>query len=61
MRKELEHKLIARWPTWFNTGGDIRCTAMARGVEHGTDAALTGTRRRSMCLFRDAPSPQVLW
>jgi hypothetical protein len=35
MRKELEHKLIERWPTWFNTGGDFRHTAMTRGFEHG--------------------------
>jgi hypothetical protein len=35
MREELEQKLVARWPTWFNTGGDIRDTAMPRGFEHG--------------------------
>jgi hypothetical protein len=35
MNKELEQKLVERWPTWFNTGGDIRCTAMPRGFEHG--------------------------
>ena len=35
MRKELEHKLIERWPTWFNTGGDIRNTAMPLGFQHG--------------------------
>jgi hypothetical protein len=34
MRKELERRLVERWPTWFNTGGDIRHTAMARGFEH---------------------------
>jgi hypothetical protein len=34
MRKELEQRLVERWPTWFNTGGDIRCTAMPRGFEH---------------------------
>ena len=34
MRKELEHKLIERWPTWFDTEGDIKETAMARGFEH---------------------------
>jgi hypothetical protein len=34
MQKELEHKLIERWPTWFNTEGDIRHTAMPRGFEH---------------------------
>lgn len=35
MQKELEQKLIERWPTWFNTKGDIRCTAMPRGFQHG--------------------------
>jgi hypothetical protein len=34
MRKELEQRLVERWPTWFNTGGDIRHTAMPRGFEH---------------------------
>jgi hypothetical protein len=34
MQKELEQKLVERWPRWFNTGGDIRHTAMARGFEH---------------------------
>jgi hypothetical protein len=34
MRKELEQKLVERWPRWFNTGGDIRQTSMARGFEH---------------------------
>jgi len=34
MRKELEQRLVERWPTWFNTEGDIRDTAMARGFEH---------------------------
>ena len=34
MRKELEQRLVERWPTWFNTGGDIRDTAMTRGFEH---------------------------
>ena len=31
MRKELEQRLVERWPTWFNTGGDIKYTAMGRG------------------------------
>jgi hypothetical protein len=35
MRKELEQHLVERWPTWFHTKGDIRCTAMPRGFEHG--------------------------
>jgi hypothetical protein len=34
MHKALEQRLVERWPTWFNTGGDIRYTAMARGFEH---------------------------
>jgi len=34
MRKELEQRLVERWPTWFNTGGDFRYTAMPRGFEH---------------------------
>jgi hypothetical protein len=34
MQKELEQRLVERWPAWFNTGGDIRDTAMARGFEH---------------------------
>jgi hypothetical protein len=35
MQKELEQRLVERYPSWFNTGGDIRHTAMARGFEHG--------------------------
>ena len=35
MHKELEQRLVGRWPHWFNTGGDIRLTAMSRGFEHG--------------------------
>jgi hypothetical protein len=35
MRKELGQKLVERWPLWFNTGGDIRYTAMPRGFVHG--------------------------
>jgi hypothetical protein len=35
MRKELEQKLVERWPRWFNIGGDIRHTAMPRGFTHG--------------------------
>jgi hypothetical protein len=31
MRKELEQKLVERWPTWFNVNGDIRQTLMPRG------------------------------
>jgi hypothetical protein len=34
MNKALEQKMVERWPTWFNTGGDIKDTAMARGFEH---------------------------
>jgi hypothetical protein len=35
MDEALEQKLVERWPTWFNTGGDVRDTAMARGFDHG--------------------------
>jgi hypothetical protein len=34
MQKELERRLVERWPTWFNIEGDIRRTAMPRGFEH---------------------------
>jgi hypothetical protein len=34
MRKELEQRLVERYPTWFNTGGDIRHTLMPRGFTH---------------------------
>ena|ERR1700722_10047014 len=34
MRKELEQRLVERWPTWFNTHGDFPDTAMVRGFEH---------------------------
>jgi hypothetical protein len=34
MRKELEQKLVERWPAWFNTGGDIKHTLMSRGFTH---------------------------
>ncbi|MGA7928710.1 MAG: hypothetical protein WCA20_22285 [Candidatus Sulfotelmatobacter sp.] len=31
MRKELEQRLVERWPKWFNTKGDVRYTAMPWG------------------------------
>jgi hypothetical protein len=34
MDKALEQKLVERWPTWFNTGGDIRHTSMPWGFTH---------------------------
>ena len=34
MLQELEQRFVERWPTWFNTEGDIRLTATARGFEH---------------------------
>jgi hypothetical protein len=34
MRKELEQRLVERYPTWFNTGGDVRYTAMPWGFAH---------------------------
>jgi hypothetical protein len=35
MNKELEQRLVERWTTWFNIGGDIRDTAMPWGFTHG--------------------------
>jgi hypothetical protein len=35
VQKELERRLVERWPTWFQTDGDMRHTAMPRGFEHG--------------------------
>jgi hypothetical protein len=35
MRKELEQKLVERWPSWFNVTGDPRKTRMADGFVHG--------------------------
>jgi hypothetical protein len=35
MHHDLERRLAGSWPHWFNTGGDIRSTAMSRGFEHG--------------------------
>ena len=35
MRKESEQRLVERWPTWFDTEGDIKETAMPRGFQHG--------------------------
>ena len=34
MNKALEQKMVERWPTWFNTGGDIKHTLMPRGFTH---------------------------
>jgi hypothetical protein len=34
MRKELEQRLVERWPTWFNTKGDFRYTGMTLGFQH---------------------------
>jgi hypothetical protein len=34
MRKELEQRLVERYPTWFKTKGDFRYTAMPRSFEH---------------------------
>jgi hypothetical protein len=34
MRKELEQRLVERYPTWFDTGGDIRHTLMSWGFTH---------------------------
>src|ERR1039458_7028666 len=35
MRKELEQKLVGRWPRWFNREGDVRHTLMSFGFCHG--------------------------
>lgn len=35
MRKELEQKLVERWPSWFNIHGDIRQTGMPSGFRCG--------------------------
>jgi hypothetical protein len=34
MHKELEQKLVERWPSWFNTKGDFRYTGMTLGFTH---------------------------
>jgi hypothetical protein len=35
MRRELEQKLVERWPSWFNVNGDPLETRMADGFAHG--------------------------
>jgi hypothetical protein len=35
MTKELELRLIERWPSWFNVTGDLRHTLMPLGFQHG--------------------------
>jgi hypothetical protein len=35
MRKELEEKLVKRFPTWFNGDGDVRHTLMSFGFQCG--------------------------
>jgi len=35
VKDELEHKLVERWPRWFNVTGDIRQTRMVDGFAHG--------------------------
>jgi hypothetical protein len=35
MRKELEQKLVDRWPAWFKLDGDVRETLMPLGFAHG--------------------------
>jgi hypothetical protein len=34
MTKELEQKLVTRWPTWFNVTGDLCHTLMPLGFQH---------------------------
>ena len=35
MRKELEQKLAARWPNWFDLAASPMLSSMAHGFEHG--------------------------
>lgn len=35
MRKELEQKLVERWPSWFNVKGSTYETRMCDGFAHG--------------------------
>jgi hypothetical protein len=35
MRRELEQKLVERWPSWFKVTGDPRKTRMTDGFAHG--------------------------
>lgn len=35
MRRELEQRLVERWPAWFNVEGDIRETLMPFRFAHG--------------------------
>ena len=35
MTKELENKLLDRWPSWFNVSGNPRETRMGEGFAHG--------------------------
>jgi hypothetical protein len=34
-RSELQRRLVDRWPTWFNIGGDPSHTLMHFGFQHG--------------------------
>jgi hypothetical protein len=34
MTRELQQKLIERWPTWFDFNGDLQHTLMPLGFEH---------------------------
>ena len=35
MRKELEQRIVERWPTWFRVDGNVRETLMPFGFAHG--------------------------
>jgi hypothetical protein len=35
MHKDLEQKLVERFPSWFNISGDPRRTLMSFGFQHG--------------------------
>jgi hypothetical protein len=34
MKKELEQRIVERWPAWFNLNGDVRVTMMRFGFVH---------------------------
>jgi hypothetical protein len=35
MRKELDQRIVERWPAWFRVDGDVRETLMPLGFAHG--------------------------
>jgi hypothetical protein len=63
MRKELEQKLVERWPLWFNTKGDPRQTRMADGFTHGLVrhpvAAMRGLGTTGRCISSGQPDASL--